>query len=106
MKDWLPDSSVLHKADPSSNHIPQHPASNFEPQYQHIQQQLHTPQLDGEQAQPQHRRWKSGMEATGAVPDSKYYRDRPLFGGAITADIPREFIDARWACHGPEMEED
>jgi len=48
-------------------------------------------------------RYKSGIimsnkytiEGNGAVPQSKYRRDAPLFGGAITTDLPKEFIDAR-----------
>lgn len=48
------------------------------------------------------RRYKSGIimskyriEDNGGVPESKYRRDAPLFGGAITADVPKEFFDAR-----------
>jgi len=35
------------------------------------------------------------MNDNGAVTTSKYHHDAPLFGGALTTDIPQEFFDAR-----------
>jgi len=38
---------------------------------------------------------KHAIEGNGAVPQSKYRRDAPLWGGGVTTDLPREFVDAR-----------